>query len=132
MTSKNDNNLKGNIISPPTGDKENIMVNSKKVTGKSINTYQTVMDINLKHRKSCTVLIKNTDAANDLKYKILAYVGDTYVEWLPETTIVHGASTEENNIVETPYSKVLVQIKSAVSDTPATYIAEVIKKTYLA
>lgn len=67
------------------------------------------------------ILLKNTHATNDLKYKVLVYAfvdGIEYTE-VVETTLSAGDTAKI--VLNYSYSQVLIPVKDATSGTVATY-----------
>lgn len=67
------------------------------------------------------ILLKNTHATNDLKYKVLVYAfvdGIEYTE-VAETTLAAGDVAKI--VLNYSYSQVLIPVKDAISGTMATY-----------
>ena len=68
-----------------------------------------------------TLMLKNTDSANALKYKVLTYADEAGVayEEVAETEITHGNSAQV--ILEYAYALIVVQVKSSVGAASADY-----------
>ena len=94
-------------------------------SGTSTATYVTALTLELNPFKSTTIFVNNDDDTSSLKYKIVAYAkmtGDLNVDYVSETTLAQGADTDEINITQTPYAKVLVQVKDG--DGHADYVID--------
>ena len=94
---------------------------SNSVTGTTVNAYADALDWPCLGVPSKTIHLKNTDAANALKYKLLTYAhasGLSYEE-VVETTLAIGDIAQI--VLLYPYATVKVQVKSSVTNDHATY-----------
>lgn len=94
---------------------------SDKITGATIDAYAAALSWPCLGMGMKTIVLKNTDGANALKYKVLTYAhkdGVAYEE-VAETEITSGNLAQV--ILEYAYAKVVVQVKSSVGSTPADY-----------
>jgi hypothetical protein len=68
-----------------------------------------------------TLMLKNTDSTNALKYKVLTYANNDGVSYeeVAETEITHGNSAQI--ILEYAYALVVIQVKSSVGAASADY-----------
>ena len=94
---------------------------SDSLTGTTANDYTTALNWGCLGFSHKTINLKNTDGANALKYKVFtyAYVGGLPYEEVAETSLV--AADTAQIILLYPYAAVKVQVKSSVTNTPATY-----------
>jgi len=78
---------------------------------------------------SVAIVAKNTHAANDINWKILASIDDvTYVEVQAEATIQQVSVGTPYTVGPAPYRFYKVQVKSTLAGTPGTAIIHVIAK----
>ena len=90
-------------------------------TGTTTNDYANALDWPCTGLTSKAIHLKNTDAANALKYKVLTYAhasGLSYEE-VVETTLAIGDIAQI--VLLYPYATVKVQVKSSVTNDHATY-----------
>jgi len=93
--------------------------------GTTTNDYVNALDLDCigMHRK--TIILKNTHAANVLKYKLLisAFLhGGLQEEEVAETTLAGVTSAVFK--YRQGYARMILQVKSSVTDTHATYTAD--------
>jgi hypothetical protein len=81
----------------------------------------TIAGISDKIEGATMLMLKNTDGANALKYKVLTYANKDGVayEEVAETEITSGNSAQV--ILEYAYALVVVQAKSSVGSASADY-----------
>ena len=94
---------------------------SNSIIGTTVNDYVDALDWPCLGVPSKTIHLKNTDAANALKYKVLTYAhvdGSPYEE-VAETVLAIGDIAQI--ILLYPYAAVKVQVKSSVTNVHATY-----------
>jgi len=90
-------------------------------TGTTVNAYTNALEWSCPGIKNKGITLKNTDAANDLKFKVLTYrhPSGKSKEFVAETTL---AATKTVDItLNDAYALIEVAVKSAVADTHATY-----------
>jgi hypothetical protein len=94
---------------------------SDKITGTTVDAYGSALSWACLGIAKKTLMLKNTDSANALKYKVLTYANKDGVayEEVAETEITHGNSAQV--ILEYAYALVVLQVKSSVGATPADY-----------
>ena len=94
---------------------------SEEVTGATVNAYSSALSWFCLGFGRKTITIENTDAANSLKYKVLCYAHEDGIdhEEVAETTLAKGDN--DKITLENPWANVVVQVKSAIADTPADY-----------
>ena len=89
-------------------------------TGTTTNDYVTAYSVNSQWAADATIVVTNTDASNNLTYEVLVYShydsGEPYT--LTSGTVAHGDSDQ---VILVRHSRVDVRVKSAVSDSHATY-----------
>ena len=90
-------------------------------SGTTTNSYADALDWFCVEYPHKTIMLKNTDAANALKYKCLtyAYYGGNEYEEVSETTLAAGNIAQIN--LDHAYAEVKIQLKSSVDDSHATY-----------
>lgn len=94
---------------------------SDKIEGATTNDYVSALSWACLGIAKKTLMLKNTDSTNALKYKVLTYAnkdGVSYEE-VAETEITHGNSAQI--ILEYAYALVVVQVKSSVGAASADY-----------
>lgn len=94
---------------------------SDKLEGATADAYANALSWPCLGIAKKTLMLKNTDSANALKYKVLTYAnkdGVSYEE-VAETEITHGNSAQV--ILEYAYALVKVQVKSSVGLASADY-----------
>ena len=94
---------------------------SDKLEGATINAYVSTLSWACLGIAKKTLMLKNTDSTNALKYKVSTYANDDGVayEEVAETEITHGNSAQI--ILEYAYALVVVQVKSSVGAASADY-----------
>lgn len=96
------------------------------VSGTTGNAFTDALDIDMRGIKNGAFVVENTDDANSLDYKVLEeranYAGGTDEELQASYTLAHG----EKGLValQDAHSRIKVQVKSTLADTPATYTIE--------
>jgi hypothetical protein len=95
------------------------------------------IDFDVRTKKAITIRLKNTHAANGLKYRVDSYVnidGILSKEEVAEATVAAAATVEIilPKVAEFPKKLAVVrlQVKSAIAATPATYVWESIAGRY--
>ena len=94
---------------------------SDSLNGTTTNDYVTILSWGCLGFGNKNIHLKNTDAANALKYKMLTYAhkdGNPYEE-VAETSLAAGDLAQI--ILEYGYAQVKIQIKSSVGGAHATY-----------
>lgn len=94
---------------------------TSSVTGTTANAYTNGLEWAATGIKNKGVFLKNTDAANSLKYKVLTYRHPTgqAKEFVAETTL--AATKTVDIVLNDAYALIDVAVKSALTDTHATY-----------
>jgi len=97
-------------------------------SGTTTNSWADALDLDTRGVKSLTVEIENTHGSNSMDCRVKVRVADYASgtdEDAPEPsmqvapTLAHGEKALAQTIMG--YSRVKVQVKSTVTDTPATY-----------
>lgn len=107
------------------GTPRNILLGvNQSTTGTTTDDYVAVLTWEVVGLGKKQIWLKNTAEANGLKYKVLLYVSDEAdspleKEFAAETTLAAAAMDEF--VLERAYQKIIVQVKSAVAETAATY-----------
>ena len=93
---------------------------SNSIIGTTVNAYADALDWPCLGVPSKTIHLKNTDAANALKYKVLTYahVDGSLYEEVAEAVLAIGDITQI--ILLYPYAAVKVQVKSSATNDHAT------------
>jgi len=95
-------------------------------SGTTGNTYADAVDVDTRGMKSLSAVVKNTDGANSLDWRLRArpsnYAAGTDEE-IPECPGEETLAAGEKGLAELlkSYSRVKIQVKSTLADTPATY-----------
>ena len=97
------------------------------VDGETTDDYVSVLTIDVRARRLCTIHLKNTHASATLTYQVLGYA-------MKDGTIssieVSPADITSGNSVQIVITKklatVVLQVKSKVSSTPADWVVEYI------
>jgi hypothetical protein len=95
------------------------------------DTYADVVGsiIDTKWRASLAIILKNTDTADDLDWKILGSIdGVTYVEVVAEATVQENTVGTPYAVSNPPYRYYKVQVKSTSSGNPAKATVHLIAK----
>ena len=94
---------------------------SDKLVGATVNDYAVALSWLCLGMGNKTVLLKNTDGANALKYKVLTYANKDGVEYeeIAETVLAAGDTTQV--VLEYGYALVELKVKSSVGGSHATY-----------
>lgn len=94
---------------------------SDKIEDATVDAYVSALSWPCLGIAKKTLMLKNTDSTNALKYKVLTYADEDGVSYeeVAETEITHGNSAQI--ILEYAYALVVVQVKSSVGSTPADY-----------
>jgi len=96
--------------------------------GTTADAYAAAATIDMRAHNQLKLLLANTDAANSLDYKVVCYAkhgGALSVDEVTETAAAAGAVAEVT--LTEKWAQVVVQVKSTVVDTPATYAYEYIQ-----
>ena len=96
--------------------------------GTTADAYAAAVTIDMRAHNQLKLLLSNTDAANSLDYKVTCYAkhgGALSVDEVTEAAVVAGAVAEVT--LTEKWAQVVVQVKSTVVDTPATYAYEYIQ-----
>jgi hypothetical protein len=90
-------------------------------TGTTANAYAAALTWKCVgyHRK--TIILKNTHGANQLKFKVLVfdYPGGNEYELVAETAL--DAADLSKLVFNDAYARIVLQVKSSIADTHATY-----------
>lgn len=88
-------------------------------TGETTNDYANALDWSCAGFGKKVILLKNTDGANDLDYKVIISVvhGGIEYEQTMETTLVPDDVARE--ILNEPYARVQVQVKAHIAGSQA-------------
>ena len=95
-------------------------------SGDTTNAYVSVLDWDTRFLRDKSILLKNTDAANGLKYKLLTqfyYGGEDYEEVAERVLALGDTVTFQYT---KPYARIKLQVKAEVADSQASYLAEYI------
>lgn len=101
-------------------------VGTGQETGETTNDYVSALDWDTRFLRDKSILLKNTDDANGLKYKLLTqfyYGGEDYEE-VSERTLALGDTVTFQYLK--PYACVKLQVKAEVADSQADYLVEYI------
>lgn len=93
-------------------------------TGATTNEYTNCLDWACWGFIHKTIILKNTHSSRALKYKVLmyAYPGDEApYEFVSETSLSASGIDTARIVSNYVYAEIKVQVKSSVTDTPATY-----------
>lgn len=91
------------------------------VTGTTTDSYVDALDWACEGWQRKTIILKNTDGANSLDYKVLVYAypsGNSYEE-VSETLLSAGSTAKI--VLNDTYAEVKVQVKAASAGNQATY-----------
>jgi len=94
----------------------------EKIKGYTTSAYKKINTYVISRTNRITIVIRNSGAAQSLKYKILAYANkettdtDDAIEYTPETTLALGTAVEEV-ISNTAYAKIELYIKDGDGKT---------------
>ena len=97
-------------------------------SGTTADAYAAAATIDMRAHNQLKLLLANTDAANSLDYKVVCYAkhgGALSVDEVTETAAAAGAVAEVT--LTEKWAQVVVQVKSTVAGTPATYAYEYIQ-----
>jgi len=91
------------------------------LTGTTTDSYADALNWNCEGFNNKTIMLKNTDDANSLDYKVLtyAYPGGVAYEEVSETTLAPGDVAKI--VLNYAYGAVSVQVKSTTSGESASY-----------
>jgi len=96
------------------------------VSGTTGNTYADAVDADIRGMKSLSAVVKNTDGANSLNWRLRARPSNYATgadEEIPECPGEETLAAGEKGLAELikSYSRIKIQVKSTLADTPATY-----------
>lgn len=96
------------------------------VSDTTTNAWANALDLDYRGVIDGSFEIENTDAANSLDYKVLEraanYASGTDEELVASYTLAFGEKAKVN--LNYAHSRIKVQVKSTLADTPATYTVE--------
>jgi len=94
---------------------------SQTLTGTTIADYASALVWPCVGLGKKQIQLKNTHVTNGLKYKVLTYLDPDGMssEFVAETTL--AASGVDTFVLERAYAKIVVQVKTAVGTSHATY-----------
>lgn len=93
------------------------------VSGTTTSEYADALDLDTRGTKGMTAVVKNTDGANSLDYKVLAryanYSSGADEELQAEKVLAHG----EKGLIELSkaYARIKIQVKDTVGGDHAAY-----------
>ena len=96
--------------------------------GTTADAYAAAATIDMRAHNQLKLLLANTDATNSLDYKVVCYAkhgGALSVDEVTETAAAAGAVAEVT--LTEKWAQVVIQVKSTVESTPATYAYEYIQ-----
>lgn len=99
---------------------------SISATGTTTDAYVNLIEWACPGYSKKTIIIKNTDAANSLTYKVLVYAHDgstIYYEEVSDTALAFGNVALID--LQKAYARIEVAVKSTVLATPATVQCDV-------
>ena len=97
-------------------------------SGTTADAYAAAATIDMRAHNQLKLLLANTDATNSLDYKVTCYAkhgGALSVDEVTEMAVVAG-DVAEVTLTE-KWAQVVIQVKSTVASTPATYAYEYIQ-----
>lgn len=100
------------------------------ISGATVDAYTSALTLDSRSYKTGTIVIKNIHAANALKYKITGYAnaaGTIPIADVSEAEITFGNSIVYERTSTKCRGKIVVEVKSSVTSTPATYTIEYIQ-----
>jgi CobQ-like glutamine amidotransferase family enzyme len=100
------------------------------ISGATVDAYTSALSLDTRSYKTGTIVIKNTHASAALKYKITGYAnaaGTIGIADVSEAEITFGNSIVYERTATKCRGKVVIEVKSSVGSTPATYIVEYIQ-----
>lgn len=91
------------------------------LTGTTANAYADALDWDTQAIRDKTMVLKNEDGANGLKYKVLiaAHIDGNLTEQVGETALAAGETALIQYVK--PYAKIVIQVKSSFADNHAPY-----------
>ena len=97
------------------------VLDSDHETGTTTDDYADALDWDARYLRDKSILLKNTDGANGLKYKLLVqmYYGGADHEEVAETTLAPGEEASFQYLK--PYARMKLQVKAASAGSQATY-----------
>lgn len=95
-------------------------------SGTTGNAYADALDVDTRGMKSFSAVLKNTDGANSLDWRLRARPSNYTAgadEEIPECPGEETLAAGEKGLAELlkSYSRIKIQVKSTLADTPATY-----------
>lgn len=95
-------------------------------SGATVNAYADALDIDTRGTKSFSAVVKNTDGANSLDWRLRARPSNYSAgadEEIPECPGEETLAAGEKGLVELikSYSRIKIQVKSTLAGTPADY-----------
>ena len=96
------------------------------VSGTTTNAYVDAVDVDTRGMKSFSAVMKNIDGANSLDWRLRARPANYAAgadEEIPECPGEETLAAGEKGLAELikSYSRIKIQVKSTLADTPATY-----------
>jgi len=105
---------------------EMVKYTEDSVDGTTENAYTDALDVDIRGMKSFSAVVKNTDGANSLDWRLRARpsnystgVDEEIPECPGEETLAFGTKGLAELIKS--YSRLKIQVKSTLAGTPATY-----------
>jgi len=98
--------------------------------GTTADAYSSALVLDARSFMNGTILIKNTHSTNVMSYKITGYAnyaGTIPIADVSEADINAGASATYERSASKPRGKIIVEVKSKVASTPATFTVEYIQ-----
>ncbi len=96
-----------------------------RLLGTTTNDYVSALDLDARGMRSKTIILKNTDGSNSLKYKLLVsvmYSHGEQAEEVAEATLATGAVAKFRYVGA--YARMILQVKAASAGNQATYSAD--------
>lgn len=96
------------------------------VSGTTTNSCADALDVDTRGMKTLTAVVKNTDGANSLDYKVLARHADYTSGDDEEEQAALTLAAGEKGLIQLVkgYSRIKIQVKSTVPDSHAAYAIE--------
>jgi hypothetical protein len=120
------------------GDFSTLLFKEGEGSGTTADAYAD-LEFDIRTKKAITIRLKNTDAANGLTYRVDSYANFDGTVGIPKEEVA-AANVAAAGIVEIALpktaeypkklAKVVLQVKSQVAATPATYAYESIAGRY--
>jgi hypothetical protein len=99
-------------------------------SGTTADAYSTALTLDSRSFNAGTIVIKNTHSTNVLTYKITGYAnyaGTVGIADVSAADINGAASITYERTAAKPRGKIVVEVKSKVTSTPATFTVEYIQ-----